>query len=277
MPLPDFLTGTFREKNRISLKWVQKDSDLIQIIIKMEEIDSVPTSQEVNQPELLDNSRRAKTLIILFSIFLAFLGLAIYSDYLQLQLLYNASASFVIDESVAVANDLRQSVLGLIQIGLYIVTVVVFLNWFRRAYGNLHRLGITNLKHNETMAVWCWIIPIIWFFRPVQIMNEIWRETQLAIKKFDNSYLSRSGAILIGFWWAIFILSNFIGRYILKTAFKEDTIEQLIESSQAMIFSDVLQIPETLLVILIVRQLSVFESKLAGEVIKSGGKIMAKH
>jgi hypothetical protein len=74
----------------------------------------------------------------------------------------------------------------------------------------------------------------------------------------------------------LFIISNFIGRFVLKTAFKDETIEQLIEASQAILISGVMQILEALLVILIVFQLSKMESKLAKEVKKSGGNIVYK-
>ncbi len=120
------------------------------------------------------------------------------------------------------------------------------------------------------MAVWSWFIPIIVLFRPVQIMNEIWTETQEKIKKYDSNYILKSGGLIIGLWWTLFIISNFIGRYVLKTAFKKDeTIEQLIEGSQAILISDIMQIPEALLVILIVFQLSKMELKLAEEVRKN--------
>lgn len=68
----------------------------------------------------------------------------------------------------------------------------------------------------------------------------------------------------------MFVLSNFVGKYVLRTAFKNDTIEQLIEGSQAIMISDIMQIPEAILVILIVQNISKMESKLANE-IKTGG------
>jgi hypothetical protein len=96
------------------------------------------------------------------------------------------------------------------------------------------------------------------------------------INKLDSDYHYKSGRLIIGFWWTLFIISNFIGRYVLKTAFKDETIEQLIEGSQAILISDIMQIPEGLLVILIVFQISKMESKLAEEVKKSGGNIVYK-
>ena len=224
--------------------------------------------------EIKDNSKRAKNLIIIFWILTGVTAIGIISGYFELELLKNAQLGEFIDENEANASDLRQGIIGLLQTGLYITSIVLFLNWFRRAYGNLHRLGINYLKHKESMAVWFWFIPILFLFRPVQIMNEIWTQTQEKIKKYNSSYLMKSGGLIIGTWWTLFILSNFVGRYVLKTVFKDDTVEQLIEGSQAMMISDIMQIPEALLVILIVFQLSKMETKLAEEVKKSGGNIV---
>ncbi len=61
-----------------------------------------------------------------------------------------------------------------------------------------------------------------------------------------------------------------------KIVNKQDTIEQLIEGSQATMILDAMLVPEALLVILIVYKLSTMESKLAEEVKKSGGEVLSK-
>jgi heme/copper-type cytochrome/quinol oxidase subunit 2 len=222
--------------------------------------------------EIKDNSQRARTLIIVFWTLIGATLLGLGTGYNELQLLWNVQAGKYVSEQEANISDMIQMTMGFVQAGIYIASMVVFLNWFRRAYGNLHRVGV-NIKHYEKMAVWAWMIPFIWFYRPVQIMNEIWTKTQEKIKEFDETYEIQSGGIIIGLWWTIFIISNFIGRYIFKTLFKQESIGQMIESSQATMISDIIQIPEALLVILIVYRLSKMESKLAYEVEKSGGNI----
>jgi hypothetical protein len=227
--------------------------------------------EEEKRIEIKDNFKRAKTLLTVFWVLTGLTLVGLLTGYNELQILKNAQIGEYVSEEETNLSDLLQGIIGLIQLGLYIASVVVFLNWFRRAYGNLHRAGITYIEHKESMAVWTWFIPIIWFYRPVQIMNEIWTETQEKIKKLNSTYEMKSGGLIIGLWWSLFIISNFIGRYVLKSAFKQDTIEQLIESSEATLISDIMQIPEALLVILIVHKLSKMESKLADEVKKSGG------
>jgi hypothetical protein len=107
-------------------------------------------------------------------------------------------------------------------------------------------------------------------------MNEIWKETQHRIKHYDPAYLIKSGGLIIGLWWTLFILSNFIGRYVFKTTWNAETLEEYIQSAEATFFSDIMNIPEALLVILIVTQLSHFENRLKEEVVKTGGTVVSK-
>lgn len=226
--------------------------------------------------ELWDNSKRASNLITIFWILTGLTIITLWVGYNELELLERFQLGEYVSEEEANTSDLVQGVLGLVQMVVYIVSVVVFLKWFRRAYGNLHRVGIKHVKHSEATAVWSWFVPILVLFKPVQIMSEIWTKTQEKIKELDSSYYFKRGGLIIGLWWGLFIISNVVGRYVLKSVFKDETIEELIEGSRAVLLSDFIQIPEALMVILIVRQLSQMESKLADEVRRSGGKIILK-
>lgn len=234
-----------------------------------------PAEHENEMPpvELRDNSRRAKFVLLIFSITVGILIIGVWSDYLELDLLQRVQSEGYVEMAEAETNDSRQTIISLFQTAVLITSMILFLHWFRRAYGNLHRSGVSTLQHSETMAVWAWIIPIIWFYRPYRIMKEIWIETQLLIQNYDQSYNYKSGTLLLGSWWTLFIITNFIGNYILKSLFKEDTIERLIERAQATLLSDAMQIAEALLVLLIVSQISKMEARLSEEVIKSGGKM----
>lgn len=232
-------------------------------------------NQQEEKIEIKDNSQRGKLLIMIFGILTGVTLVGLLPDYLELQLLKRVQIGELVSEEEAEVSDLIQGMMGIGQFGLYITSVVIFLRWFRRAYGNLHRLDKTRLKHKESMAVWSWAIPIISLYRPVQIMNEIWVETQNQIKKFDSSYIIKRGGLIITLWWTLFVLSNFVGRYVLKTVFKQDTIEQVIERSKATLISDIMQVPEALLVILIVYKLSKMESRLAYEIKKAGGNVVS--
>lgn len=236
-------------------------------------ISSEPLNDNPNI-ELWDNSKRAKNLITVFWILIALSIIGLISSYFELRLLRSIQDGYFVTDFDAEANDLRQGIIGLLEMGVYIFSIVVFLKWFRRAYGNLNRINTNSFPHKDSTAVWCWIIPFVSLFKPAQIMSQIWKETQASIKKYDPSYSIKHGGILIGIWWTLFIISNFVGRYILKTAFKQDTIEQMISSTEATILADFLQIPEALLVVAIVFQLSKMEKKLSEQIQINGGKVV---
>ncbi len=215
--------------------------------------------------EVKDNSKRAKIVIIVFCVLISLISVSIVSGYFELTLLKNAYLKHYIEEDQAHNNDLRQRVIGVLQSIMHTLSIVVFLLWFRRAYANLHRLEIDYLRYRESMAIWSWFIPLIVLFFPFQIMTEIWKETQKSIQKYNPTYKFKSGKILIGVWWGLFIISNFISHFVLKTFFEKDNLEQLIAGSQAILISDIIQLPEAILLVLIVHKLSKMESKLAYE------------
>ena len=127
--------------------------------------------------EIRDNSQRATIAVQLFSVMCVYAVAVVISDYLELRLLQRVVAEdYVSDEDINM-NNIRQGLVTLLLIAFYITSAVLFLNWFRRAYGNLRRAGVTYLRFSDSMAVWSWFIPVVSFYRPVQVMNEIWTET----------------------------------------------------------------------------------------------------
>ena len=69
-------------------------------------------------------------------------------------------------------------------------------------------------------------------------MREIWNKTQQRIVKYDDTYQESSGEIIMTFWWILFIVSGFVGHFVLRTAFDIDTIEQIIYANKGNILLD---------------------------------------
>lgn len=205
---------------------------------------------------LKDNYKRARLAINVFWGICLVNLLAVISGYMELELLQNLSLGVVPADEVLAASDTRQMVIGLLQTGLYLASIILFLNWFRRAYGNLHRMQVVAPEHQETMAVWSFVIPFINLYRPYQIAKEIITGIQMKLKAVVTDYRPANNLGVLGVWWALFILTNYIGQFAFKTVFKDDTIEQLITSSQAYMVSDLLDIPAAILTLLIIQKIS---------------------
>jgi hypothetical protein len=236
------------------------------------------TTIEVEKPKvvfrILDNSKRSRNAMVLLWLVIGITMISAISDYAQLLLLHRLEEGVYIEDSVITLNDVRQSILGILQVILNITFAIVFLFWFRRAYENLGRVKV-NTAYNSQWTIWGWIVPIMNLFRPLQIMNEICDKTQAKLQKFDGQNNIVRDGLLIGSWWTLHIINSFISRFVMKTAFKEDTIEQLIDSTIAYMISDLLLIPEGLLLVFIIYRISKMETKLAEEVKKSGGSVFS--
>ncbi len=210
---------------------------------------------------LKDNSKRAYHLIIIFSIIIVVLIIAIISETLELSLLEKILNGKNLTQNEINTSDLRSGIIAVIQAVTYLISIFLFLNWFRRAYGNLLRAGIKT-KYSEKWAIWSFLVPIISLFRPYLIMEEIWTETQKAIKLRDHKFYANYNTTPIFFWWILFISSHLVGNYILKKVLKEETIEEMIIITKAYLISDVIHIIEASIVMLIIYRISIMENML---------------
>jgi len=209
----------------------------------------------------LDNSNRASIAIKIFWCICIANLLAVISGFYEFELLERIRLGEHFTDEEATMNDLSQGVIGLIQSALYIASIITFLNWFRRAYGNLHRIGV-GLEHNESMAVWSFFIPFVSLYRPYKIAKEILVETRKKISKFDEKNSASRSFPILGLWWALFLITNWIGQFAFKSFMKDETLEQMITSTQAYMFSDFVDIPAAFVTILLIKQIASDERKL---------------
>lgn len=224
--------------------------------------------------ELLDNSGRAKTLIYVFSIVVGLILISLIPTYFEWKTLASLDPSSIRSEDSISDNLLLvQTYLGLAQVGFYIISIVVFIQWFRRAYGNLYRAGLGPLSYGESMALWSWFIPIANLFIPAFIMNEIWMRTKQGIAALDQSFVAPKGKLLISLWWALFVLSTILGRYIFSAVFETLTISEAIQDLKLVLFSELINVVEAILVIMIVSRVSKMETKLAAEIENARGLV----
>ncbi|MFT5823765.1 MAG: hypothetical protein ACI8ZM_005028 [Crocinitomix sp.] len=170
---------------------------------------------------ILDNRERAKNLTVAFYIMLGICVVALISDFLEYQLL---KGDYITMVQNADSNDQRQIIIGIIVLIINIVLIVLFIQWFRRAYHNLHKAGEKNLVSTEGWAAGWWFIPFANWFMPYRIMREIWDRTcnygQSDIDDLSDTYdasidagageVSNDSVNIVNFWWAFWIASNII-------------------------------------------------------------------
>lgn len=197
-----------------------------------------PTAENHIPIDLKDNSKRATWLITIFWCIILTNIVAALSGYMELELLEKIEndSNYTIREIEL--NDIRQMVVALLQTALYVATIFLFLNWFRRAYGNLHRLKMRSLQYDEVWSVWGFVVPIISLFYPYRIARELNDHMHSILQKSREDYTLQHHSWIVEAWWVMYLITNYAGTYGMRTAFKGDTLAELILSGKAFMVSD---------------------------------------
>ncbi|TKD67240.1 DUF4328 domain-containing protein [Flavobacterium sp. ASW18X] len=185
---------------------------------------------------------------------------SIISSYFNIRILEDLQNGVEVDEMFATFNDLREAAIGLLNFIIYIVIIVLFIRWFRRAYYNLGLSGYT--LHDEGWASGAWFVPFLNLYRPVQIMNEIDTKLSSYINAFSPVQRSTTNYTLIVVWWFLWIVGGIIDRMVFKKTMNAETIEQLIQSANLQIMSLIIGIPLTLSIIFLIKRINEKEETL---------------
>lgn len=205
---------------------------------------------------LKDNAKRAKIAGYIFLTIAFFSVITAISNWFELDLLTRIKEAGNYTEQEASTNDLRQGGMGIITLLLTIASIVTFLNWFRRAYGNLERSGVKNTMHEEKNVGYSFVIPFVSLYRPFQIMKEIDEKTEKRIQQLTPDYEISSSSVLIIFWWTFFLITNVINQFVFRMTLKSETIDQMITASQVSILSDALTIPAAIATYFLIKNIA---------------------
>lgn len=211
---------------------------------------------------LRPNAERAKAATTLIWIVLAAQGFNIVSSVLQYDLLQDIEAGVMVDDATITFNDLREVVLGLLNTALYIIYMVMFIRWFRRAYFNLH-LRAKGLRHTEGWAAGGWFVPIISLFYPYQIMRELFDRMRQLIAAAGIQPAAPASGALLGWWWAVWIISGLVGQAAFRISLSAETLPELQGATLLDIVLGFVEIPLALLSVQVVRSCSKLEEQLA--------------
>jgi hypothetical protein len=214
------------------------------------------------QTALRPNAQGAKIAIIMIWITLGTQIVSSISDFFQLMLLtaIDNGESYGIESLNA--NDTRQQILGVVTFLMLIASAVTYIQWFRRAYYNLHIMD-GNLRFSEGWASGAWFVPIISLFRPFQIMSELFNVSKAILMRNLPHYQPKEHSTLIGIWWALWVINNVWGNISARVTFDASTIDKLLVSTQISMWNIVINIPLAILAVRIIQEYSGMEGLLA--------------
>ncbi|QYJ98319.1 DUF4328 domain-containing protein [Shewanella alkalitolerans] len=164
--------------------------------------------------------------------------IAIGSNYLEYQLLMDYISGDYISEAQAVAdgeaNDMRQLVVGVLYLLVFIASGVLILKWIYRANFNARQLGATDMNFTPGWSIGYFFIPIFCIWKPYQAMNEIWQASH------DPENWSLSGFnSSISLWWLLWIVSNALGQVVYRLTDKAEELQDFINLNMLAQVSEV--------------------------------------
>ena len=166
-----------------------------------------------------------------------------------LSLVLQDARQFVPRGQLVDAQD-NADTMGILASVAFIAAVVFFLMWIHRASRNLQSLGAYGQRFSPGWAVGWWFVPIMFFFRPYQVMAEIWRGSNAAM---PQAWRGGPVSMLLPWWWALWVASILIAGI----AGASDT--DAVPSSAALLWallSSALAICSGVLAILVVRRIT---------------------
>jgi uncharacterized membrane protein len=200
------------------------------------------------------NNQRAKSAILLVVIVTIITVVLLIIGFVQLNTYQNPNYS-ITDVNT---NDLIEGATAIIYMIFYIISAVTFIQWFRRAYFNLHT-QVEVLSFQEGWAAGAWFVPIMNLGRPYIIMKELYNVTNKLLDGNPNIIKPLSIAN-VNLWWTLWIITAIINQVSFRFARNASTVDQLTTSTVIDIISSLLAIPLGLITIKIIKDYSYFES-----------------
>lgn len=182
------------------------------------------------------------------------------TSFLQINPLNDLMNGEVTYEEVSLYFNLDMA-MGFIELAILIITAVIFIQWFRRAYYNLHLIS-KGLNFTEGWAAGAWFVPIVNLYRPYHIMKELYEHTKVMLKDSNPSIMDTLKMSKVGLWWFFWIVSNILGQVLFRMARKAETLESMLQLNNLYIIDSIIGILLALLAIRVVRSYSNVEGLL---------------
>lgn len=129
--------------------------------------------------------------------------IAVGVDLAELRLLLRATGGTQVALKAREAQLTTNEIMLWTQIGLFVATGVAFLVWLYQARVNLRAFGIRRPSYSREWVVLSFLVPLVNFYRPYQVVREIWQASDPGGRDaFNWRSLPVSGLLLA--WWVLF-------------------------------------------------------------------------
>lgn len=197
-------------------------------------------------------SFKALNLLLRISVVLSVLAIAVgFFENHSLVALDSKLGLEEIDEKMLLSN-LIVGLTGLVEFIVALITFIFGGRFLYFAHKNLREnLKAENLEFTPGWAIGWYCVPVMNAWKPFMVMRELWRASKTQKGWWTNPYTSK----LLPWWWGFWVISLIIDRVSMKLSFKAKYVDELITSNLVTLSSDALEIPLTILFLLIVNKI----------------------
>lgn len=156
------------------------------------------------------------------------------------------------DNNLTLALALLVVGLAILQIIVYLATVIVFLMWLYRAHENLAAFGVPRhqLQYSSGWAVGSFFVPFVSLVIPYRAIRELWRKS---VPQHTTMFGPLDPPAFFPIWWGFWIVSNIVDQIYFRMSWREDVSADA--SAILGLIGGVLGIVAALLAIKVVREI----------------------
>ena len=201
--------------------------------------------------DLKPHGKLTQTLRVLLKITIAVTAIAVVAGFYDFYS-YSTLPSDVDAGVIILPSDTVACIVGLVQFILAIVTGITFLRWIYRSTKNLRVLSGETMMFTPGWSVGWYFVPFANLYKPYQVMKEIWKVSH---KSEAADYA------LVGWWWALWIISNVLGRLAFKLVMRAEDARSYAASVMTYIISDGLDVILNIVALAMVTRIGVAYSR----------------
>jgi hypothetical protein len=158
-----------------------------------------------------------------------------------------------VDVAVGEQIDGQLTTTTYIELGLAVVAAVLFLVLLRLLRTS-DVVAQWSMRHGPGWAVGAWFVPVLWFWRPVQIIADMWRGLSRPPIRAGQQK-SSPAPMLVRVWWATFVVSTVLERISNDMIGQSDTLPKLRDAYSFSGYANLVTAIAALLWLLVVRSL----------------------
>ena len=172
----------------------------------------------------------------------------------------DCDAAFTYAEDFQASQD-RSRLIWLLSIFLLVVVAFPYLSLVHRASRNLLPLKSEGQKHLPEWSVLHHFIPICNFFRPGQVLSELYRGSDPDVTTDESTTWKSAGKVraIVYLWWILWIAGWIFNPITVPRFVNAQTLPELIDANNLLVLSDVLLIFLGVVAVLMLRQLHVWQ------------------